>query len=78
MPSTLCFICSLMVFYIFCGVSSFSLLGFSKSMFLESELSQNASGKTIINWNNGWWIFVKCRLLKRFAKQLRYKLSRSL
>ena len=25
MPSTLCFICSLMVFYIFCGVSSFSL-----------------------------------------------------
>ena len=26
MPSTLCFICSLMVFYIFCGVSSFFLV----------------------------------------------------
>ena len=42
---TVCFICGSMVFYIFSGVSSFSLYDFPKPFF-EFELSENALDET--------------------------------
>ena len=68
---TVCFMCGLKVFYIFSGVSSFSLYDFPKPFF-EFELSENALDET------GWWIFCKVLFAKSyFVKQLWYKLFRS-
>ena len=52
--STLCFICSLMVFYIFCGVSSSSLYDFSKSMFSNVNFLEMHSVKTISSQPELW------------------------
>ena len=51
---TLCLICSLMVFYIFCGVSSSSLYDFSKSMFSNVNFLEMHLMKTISSQPELW------------------------